>query len=203
MSGAGTGAGDPIREIAEAREAARRAGDPCADVCYLMTVGSTGRPEGRALILRDAGERGLGVLISRTSPKWSQLQRSPAAILIHWPAIARQYRVAGPIAAMDEAETRRLWRMKSHESMLLSNYYTVVRGQSDPVPSREEFLCGIEELRVRWPVRDAVPMPESVAGVRLVPGEIEAWHGVGESRLHDRRLYTRGASGWTFRTLVP
>jgi pyridoxamine 5'-phosphate oxidase len=203
MGATDAAAPDPVAEIVAAREAARRAGDPCADVCYLLTVGPGGRPEGRALILRDAGARGFGVLISRTSPKWGQLERGPAALLIHWPLVSRQYRVAGAVAAMEAEESLRLWRMKSHESMLLSHYYAAVRPQSATVASRDAFLRGIEDLRARWPRPDAVPMPESVAGVRLVPREIETWHGAGESRLHDRRLYTRGSAGWTYRTLVP
>lgn len=86
---------DPIREIRDARDLARQAGEPLADVCYLATV-ADGRPEVRALSLRDITADGFGMLISRTSPKWAQLSQSGrATLLIHWPRVRRQYRVWG------------------------------------------------------------------------------------------------------------
>jgi pyridoxamine 5'-phosphate oxidase len=131
------------------------------------------------------------------------LTERPAGLLIYWPSVARQYRVAGPIVEMDRDEVEALYKMKSHESMLLSHYYAACHPQSHPIPSRDHFLAGIAALKARWPERDRVPVPEALAGIRMVPEEIETWHGVGESRLHDRRLYRRGPSGWTSRTLVP
>src|SRR5690348_841744 len=93
---------DPIEEITTERERARERGDPLADVCYLVTVASADRAEARALTLRDITERGLGVLINRTSPKWRQLsQAETATVLIHWPSVRRQYRVWGGIAPME------------------------------------------------------------------------------------------------------
>jgi pyridoxamine 5'-phosphate oxidase len=194
---------DPIRDILEERERAREQRDPLVDVCYLVTVASPDRAEARALTLRDVGEHGLGVLINRTSPKWRQLSGTETAtILIHWPSVRRQYRVWGAIAPMDPGLVGAYWRRKSHGSKLLELYYADVHPQSAPVASREEFLAGIETLRRRYPDRDAVPQPPSLAGIYVVPGEIEVWHG-SEERLHDRRRYRKSATGWEAATLVP
>ena len=194
---------DPIQEIVQERQQARDLGDPLSEVCYLVTVASADRGEARALTLRDVSERGVGVLINRTSPKWRQLSLTgTAAILIHWPTVRRQYRIWGAVAPMEPDRVEAYWRRKSLGSKLLEHYYTKFQAQSEPVASREEFLSGIEALRRRYPDRDAVPPPASLAGIYVVPREIEIWHG-SEERLHDRRLYRRSGEGWEDTTLVP
>jgi pyridoxamine 5'-phosphate oxidase len=193
----------PIDEILRERGRAREQGDALVDVCYLVTVASPERAEARALTLRDVGERGVGVLINRTSPKWRQLSATDTAtILIHWPTVRRQYRIWGSVAPMDAARVEVYWRRKSHGSKLLEHYYTECQPQSAQVGSREEFLAGIEALRRRYPDRDATPQPASLAGIYVVPREIEAWHG-SEERLHDRRRYRKIGTGWDEATLVP
>ncbi|HEV2358715.1 MAG TPA: pyridoxine 5'-phosphate oxidase C-terminal domain-containing protein [bacterium] len=194
---------DPIQEIIQERERARALGDPLTDVCYLVTVASAERAEGRALTLRDVTERGVGVLVNRTSPKWRQLRGAgTAAILIHWPSVRRQYRIWGGVATMEPEQVDAYWRRKSHGSKLLEHYYTEFRPQSARIASRQEFLAGIGELRHRYPDGDAVPAPPSLAGIYVVPREIETWHG-SEERLHDRRLFCRSGAEWECATLVP
>lgn len=194
---------DPIQEIVEQRQRARELRDPLAEVCYLITVASADRGEARALTLRDVSEHGVGVLINRTSPKWRQLsQTGTATILIHWPTVRRQYRIWGAIAPMEAEQVDAYWRRKSLGSKLLEHYYTEFQPQSGAVASREEFLSGIDALRRRYPDRDAVPPPASLAGIYVTPREIEVWHG-SEERLHDRRRYRRSETGWEGTTLVP
>ncbi len=194
---------DPIQEIKQERERARLAADPLTDVCYLVTVASTERAEARALTLRDITDLGVGVLINRTSPKWRQLSRTgTATILIHWPSVRRQYRIWGRIAPIEPERVDAYWRRKSHGSKLLEHYYTHFWPQSERIASRQEFLAGIESLRHRYPDPDAVPSPQSLMGIYVVPQEIETWHG-SEERLHDRRLFQKSGADWRCATLVP
>ncbi len=194
---------DPIQEIKQERERARLAADPLTDVCYLVTVASTERAEARALTLRDITDLGVGVLINRTSPKWRQLSRTgTATILIHWPSVRRQYRIWGRIAPIEPERVDAYWRRKSHGSKLLEHYYTHFLPQSERIASRQEFLAGIESLRHRYPDADAVPSPQSLIGIYVVPQEIETWHG-SEERLHDRRLFQKSGADWRCATLVP
>ena len=194
---------DPIQDIRQERERAREAADPLTDVCYLVTVASADRAEARALTLRDITDRGVGVLINRTSPKWRQLSRTgTATILIHWPSVRRQYRIWGSIAPMEPERVDAYWDRKSHGSKLLEHYYTNFLPQSNRIASRQEFLAGIESLRIRFPHPDAVPSPQSLVGIYVVPREIETWHG-SEERLHDRRLFLKSDTDWSCSTLVP
>ena len=68
---------DPIQEIVQERQRAGELGDPLAEVCYLVTVASADRGEARALTLRDVTERGVGVLINRTSSRSRRARPGP------------------------------------------------------------------------------------------------------------------------------
>lgn len=196
------GVPDPIAEIVRERERARAAGDPLVDVCILATAGREGAPGLRALVLRDVGPAGVGLLISASSPKWEPLRSGRYECLLLWTSIRRQYRVRGGLAPMPEESVEGHWRQKVHESRLLDLYYDRVQPQSTPLASREAFLAGIETLRHQHPTPEAVPRPGLLRGVYLVPFRIEAWHG-SPDRLHDRHLYTRTAGGWREQLLVP
>jgi len=159
-------------------------------------------PGVRPIVLRDVGPQGIGLLISRTSPKWEPLSSGRYELLLLWLTIRRQYRVRGKIAPMPEALVETYWNQKVHESRLLDVYYATYGAQSTAVPSRERFLEGIEALRQRYPTSEAVPRPELLRGVYLVPDRIEAWRG-SPDRLHDRRRFIREGGGWREETLIP
>ena len=103
---------------------------------------------------------------------------------------------------MPEELVEDYWRKRVHESQLLDLYYDRVQPQSSVVASRDVFRAGIEALRRQHPTADAVPRPELLRGVYLVPTRIEAWHG-SPDRLHDRHLYMRSPQGWREQILVP
>jgi len=193
---------DPIAEIVADRERARAAGDPLVDACILATSDGHGAPGVRALVLRDVGEQGLGLLISASSPKWEPLRSGRYELLILWQTVHRQYRVRGSLTPMPEDRVEEYWRRKVHASRLLDLYYDRVQAQSTPVDSREAFMAGIDTLRRSHPTPDAVPRPALLRGIYLVPGRIEIWRGSSD-RLHDRRLFTRSPGGWREQVLVP
>ena len=194
---------DPISLVVDDRARARVAGDPFADLCVLATAGSSdGAPGVRPIVLRDVGPQGIGLLISRTSPKWEPLSAGRSELLLLWLTIRRQYRVRGTVAPMPDAMVDRYWDQKVHESRLLDLYYATYGAQSSTVSSRERFLEGIDALRQRYPTPEAVPRPELLRGVYLVPNRIEVWRG-SPDRLHDRRRFVRESAVWREETLVP
>jgi pyridoxamine 5'-phosphate oxidase len=194
---------DPVAEIVEARREARRRQDPQVDVCILATARSDGRPEARAVSLRDIDSRGFGLLLNTLSPKWRQLSTGGCSLLLLWTTVRRQYRIHGRLAPMEPDRLRQYWERKTHGSKLLEHYYGEDRAQSEPIPSRAHLLDGMAALAARHPDAAALPPPRTLQGVYLVPVEIDAWHGSPEDRLHDRRLFTRAAAGWTSTALVP
>jgi pyridoxamine 5'-phosphate oxidase len=194
---------DPVAEIIQARTEARQRQDPHVDVCFLATVTAQGRPEVRAVSLRDIDARGFGLLLNTTSPKWQQLSGSGQCSLhLLWSTVRRQYRVYGRLEPMEPERLRQYWERKGHGSRLLEHYYEAFHAQSQPIPSRAYLLEGMAELRQCYPHQETVPIPASLQGVYLYPTEVDVWHGA-EDRLHDRRLFTRTDAGWSFCTLVP
>jgi pyridoxamine 5'-phosphate oxidase len=196
---------DPLVLVVDDRARARAAGDPLSDLCVLATDGPAGGadPPGlRPIVLRDVGPQGIGLLISRTSVKWEPLSSGRYELLLLWLTIRRQYRVRGTVAPMPDATVETYWNQKVLESRLLDVYYATYGAQSTVIPSRERFLEGIDALRRRYPTPDAVPRPDLLQGVYLVPDRIEAWRG-SPDRLHDRRRFIREAGGWREETLVP
>ena len=195
---------DPVAEIMAVREEARQREDPQVDTCFLATVTAAGRPEVRAISLRDIDAKGFGLLLNTTSPKWQQLSTSGQCSLhILWSTVRRQYRVYGRIDPMEPERLRHYWNRKGHGSRLLEYYYETFQAQSRPIPSRDHLLQGIQELTRRYPDKDTIPLPETLRGIYFYPTEIDVWHGSPEDRLHDRRLCTRTETGWSFCTLVP
>lgn len=194
---------DPVAEIIAARTEARQRQDPHVDVCFLATVGEHGRPEVRAVSLRDIDDQGFGLLLNVLSPKWQQLS-PPGQCSLHilWSTVRRQYRVYGPLVPMEPERLQWYWSRKNHGSRLLEYYYGTFHHQSQPIPSRAHLLEGIEELRRRYPDKDAMLPPDTLCGVYLTPTEIDVWHG-SEDRLHDRRLCKRTETGWSCDILVP
>ena len=195
---------DPVAEIIAAREEARQCQDPHVDVCFLATATAEGRPEVRAISLRDIDAKGFGLLLNVTSPKWQQLTAGGQCSLhMLWSTVRRQYRVYGRLEPMAPERLRQYWDRKGHASRLLEHYYETFHAQSQPIPSRAYLLEGIAELQRRYPDKDLVPLPATLRGVYLYPTEIDVWHGSPDDRLHDRRLFTRTDTGWSFCTLTP
>jgi pyridoxamine 5'-phosphate oxidase len=193
---------DPIAELVADRERARAAGDSFTDLCLLATVDDGGVPGVRPLVLRDVGPQGVGLLVTALSGKWAPLQAGRFECLLAWLSIRRQYRVRGTLAPMPTARLEEYWRQKVHASRLLDLYYARVQPQSTPVASREAFLAGIEALGREHPTADAVPRPDALRGIYLVPQRIEIWRG-SPDRLHDRRSFQRVDGGWREEVLVP
>ena len=195
---------DPIADILAARAQARQRRDPYVDVCLFATTTATGRPEVRAISLRDIDANGFGLLINEHSPKWQQYTaHGQCSLHLLWATIQRQYRVYGRLEPMHPERLQQYWDRKGHRSRLLEHYYASFVAQSQPIASRDVLLQGIAALQQRYPEAEAVPLADSLRGVYLYPTLIDAWHGSPSDRLHDRREFTRTDTGWSSRILVP
>ena len=72
---------------------------------------------------------------------------------------------------------------------------------SRELDSRKTYLDRVETLRADYP-DGAVPRPPHWTGFRLTPDRIEFWLSR-PHRLHERRLFTRGAEEWLSTLLYP
>jgi pyridoxamine 5'-phosphate oxidase len=73
--------------------------------------------------------------------------------------------------------------------------------QSRPLDRRETFEQRFEEVKRRFEQQN-VDRPPHWGGYRVVPERIEFWSDR-PFRLHERRLFTRAADGWSEGLLYP
>src|SRR4051794_9977973 len=100
---------DPFRQFArwyaDAEAAAGRDGVAAHAMC-LSTVGSDGRPSARMVLLRGFDERGFVFYTNYESRKANELAANPnAAVVFHWPELARQVRAEGRVERVAREET--------------------------------------------------------------------------------------------------
>ena len=170
--------------------------DPTA--MTLATADAEGRPSARIVLLKAHGADGFVFYTNQRSRKGEELAANPqAALLFHWKSLRRQVRVEGPVTIVSCEQADAYFATRSRDSQLGA----WASHQSWTLPNRAEFEQRYEEMRTRFEGQD-VPRPPHWGGFRVVPETLEFWTDR-PHRLHERRLFTRAADGWTESLLYP
>lgn len=169
-----------------------------ATAMALATADARGRPSVRMVLLKGHDERGFVFYTNMQSRKGDELAANPqAALMFHWKSLRRQVRIEGRVETVSEAQADAYFASRSRDSQLSAR----ASDQSRPMASRAAFEARFEDERRRFHER-AVRRPAHWSGYRVVPETIEFWTDR-PHRLHDRRLFTRGETGWTESLLYP
>ena len=170
----------------------------------LATVDADGQPSVRMVLLkghdRDSDGGGFVFYTNQQSRKGEALTANPkAALLFHWKSLRRQIRIEGAVSSVTDAQADAYFASRSRDSQIGA----IASDQSRPMPSRAHFLKRVAQLGAKHLV-GAVPRPAHWSGYRIVPSAMEFWRDM-PFRLHERRLFTRMASGhdWTEGMLYP
>ncbi len=190
---------DPLRQLRAWIAEATEAGEPMPEAMALATASADGAPSVRMVLLRGLDADGLRFYTNRASRKGRDLFANPrAAVVLHWPSLERQVRVAGSVESMTPEESATYWSGRPRGSRLAA--WSSVQGA--PTESREAMEDRYTEMDDQFP-DDAIPLPPFWGGYRLVPDVYEFWESR-ENRLHDRVEYLRdGSRGWRRRRLQP
>ncbi|HEY1144698.1 MAG TPA: pyridoxamine 5'-phosphate oxidase [Sphingomicrobium sp.] len=176
-----------------------RASEPNdADAMSLATSTPDGRPSVRMVLLKGHGPDGFVFYTNLDSRKGAEIAANPrGALLFHWKSLRRQVRVEGPIDQVSDAEADTYFATRSRDSQLGA----WASFQSRSLDKRENFEKRFEDASRRFE-GDAVPRPTRWSGFRVKPEIIEFWTDR-PHRLHERRLFTVTASGWSEGLLYP
>jgi len=165
----------------------------------LATSTRAGEPSARMVLLRGVDERGFGFFTNYDSQKGRDLAQNPrAALVVYWPKLGRQVRVAGAVVKQSPEESTAYF----HNRPLASQLSAWASPQSSVIPNRGVLEDAVAALAVKYE-GSAVPLPPNWGGYRVRPQTIEFWvHR--DNRLHDRIRYSRDAKrGWRIERLAP
>ena len=165
----------------------------------LATSTRAGEPSARMVLLRGVDERGFGFFTNYDSEKGRDLAENPrAALVVYWPKLGRQVRVAGAVVKQSLKESTAYF----HNRPVASQLSALASPQSQVIPSRTVLEDSVAALSKRYE-GGPVPLPRNWGGYRVIPQSIEFWQHR-ENRLHDRIRYSRDPKrGWRIERPAP
>ena len=185
---------------------ARRTEPNDSNAMALATVGSTGMPNVRIVLLKgldpvsEGAARGFVFYTNVESAKGEELSAQPAAaLLFHWKTLRRQIRIRGVVDQVSSAEADTYFASRPRDARIGAWAST----QSRPLANRAALEAAVATQRARFEGKD-VPRPAYWSGFRVRPLEFEFWHDR-PARLHQRLQFSRAGieAAWQRGALFP
>lgn len=171
---------------------------PLANAMTLATANAHAEPSARIVLLKEIDATGLVFFTHYDSQKGLEIAANPqVALVMFWQAFDRQLSIKGKIEKVSITESEDYFASRPYESQLSA----AISPQSQPA-SREWLEKERSNMAARYP-EAPLPRPKQWGGYRVIPEEIQFWHGR-PSRLHDRFRYLRvNDKNWKLERLAP
>ena len=188
---------DPMAQFRHWFDQALSAQLPEPNAMTLATVGPTGRPSTRVVLIKGFDERGVVWYTNYESRKGQELAYLPyAALQFHWVELERTVRIEGAVTKTSAEESDAYYATRPLDSRLGA----WASPQSQVISSRAVLVAGAAKAAARYALHP--PRPAHWGGYRLVPDNWEFWQGR-KSRLHDRLQYRQQDGRWIRERLAP
>ena len=189
---------DPVEQARRWVDEAIEAGLPLPNAMTLATVSADGQPSSRVVLLKGIEGGGFTFFTHYDSRKGEEIAANArVSFTMFWQPFDRQMIVMGEASKVDEEESDSYFASRPYASQISA----AISPQSQPA-SREWLEAEVDALQKQHP-QAPVPRPSKWGGYRIMPTEIQFWHGR-PSRLHDRFRYRKQADGsWVRERLAP
>jgi pyridoxamine 5'-phosphate oxidase len=192
-----TAAPDPMAQFALWLDQAVAAQVPEPNAMTLATVGASGRPSTRVVLIKGYDARGMVWYTNYQSRKGRELEANPnAALQFHWVDLERVVRIEGRVEKTSAEESDRYFSSRPIDSRIGA----WASPQSEVITSRAVLVANAAKTSARYLLDP--PRPPHWGGYRLVPDTFEFWQGR-KSRLHDRLRYRLDGGAWLRERLAP
>jgi pyridoxamine 5'-phosphate oxidase len=163
----------------------------------VATVGSSGRPSTRVVLLKGCDARGMVWFTNYESRKGEELAHNPhAALQFHWVEMERVVRIEGRVEKTSAEESDAYFKSRPLDSRLGA----WASPQSRVISSRAVLVANAAKAAAQHGLNP--DRPPHWGGYRLVPDRFEFWQGR-RSRLHDRLQFRLEAGRWLRERLAP
>lgn len=190
---------DPMPELSRWLAEAEAAGCPEPSAVTLATATPDGQPSARIMLCKEVTPTGVRIYTNYKSRKAAEIDANPrAALVFHWPTLARQIRLEGRLARTLRATSEEYFASRPRGSQLGA----WASAQSQPLSSYAELAEALAEVEARYPAGVAVPCPPHWGGYELTVIRAEFWLGQ-PSRLHDRVQFELSEKTWRKTQLAP
>lgn len=152
-----------------------------ANAMTLSTLGKSGFPKSRVVLLKGFSEEGFVFFTNYESEKGRSMLRNPkVGITFFWPSLERQIIIKGNAEKISSARSDDYFNSRPRGSQLGA----LVSPQSSVIPNRQFLQDRLAALMDEYQNKP-IPRPDHWGGIVVKPVQIEFWQGR-PNRLHDR-----------------
>jgi len=152
-----------------------------ANAMTLSTLGKSGFPKSRVVLLKGFSEEGFVFFTNYESEKGRSMLRNPkVGITFFWPSLERQIIIKGNAEKISSARSDDYFNSRPRGSQLGA----LVSPQSSVIPNRQFLQDRLAALMDKYQNKP-IPRPDHWGGIVVKPVQIEFWQGR-PNRLHDR-----------------
>jgi pyridoxamine 5'-phosphate oxidase len=177
--------------------ALEKEGEDARAMC-LSTVGHSGNPTARIVLLKGFDGSGFIFFTNYQSKKAADIRDNPSvALTFHWKTSERQVRITGKARKLGSRASSEYYHSRpvgSRVSAAISPQSREIPGRAYLESLRDDYLALLDG---REPGR-----PSSWGGIVVAPSYFEFWQGR-EDRLHDRLFFEKKKEGWRQGFLAP